>query len=226
MSSANYIPLTQISPSEFTWHPKAAQHTSFRSYFTRKRAIIALVAATSLVTLLVFLRHSNSQDDDDDDSFWPINWAYQPSYIAIPVPDTLPPAARPKLRPVRDLPSACLEQYYASGLPCHDGRGPVPMDILWTWVNGSDPLFVDARQRAAESYGEDDPNRPKKSNNPSRMFRFVSHSLACYYRRSQHVFAATMTNSDTPSVPSSPTSARILRASTSSPRILTIQRSS
>ncbi|KAI0788222.1 hypothetical protein C8Q74DRAFT_1196372 [Fomes fomentarius] len=169
MSSANYIPLTQISPSEFFWHPKAAQHASVRSYFTRKRTIIALVAATSLITLLVFLRHS--KDDDEFDPFWPINWAYQPSYIAIPVPDTLPPAARPKLRPVRDLPSACLEQYYASGLPCHDGRGPVPMDILWTWVNGSDPLFVDARQRAAESYAENDPNRPKKSNNPSRMFR-------------------------------------------------------
>ncbi|KAI0718280.1 hypothetical protein C8T65DRAFT_737499 [Cerioporus squamosus] len=151
MSSANYIPLTQISPSE--------------------RAVLALVAASSVVTLFVFLKLSLASADDFDDIEFRVNPLYQPSYIAIPVADSLPEAARPKLRPVRDLPTECLEDYYVSGLPCHDRQGPVPMDVIWTWVNGSDPLFIDSRTRAANSYDRDDPYRPIQSNNPSRMFR-------------------------------------------------------
>ncbi|RPD56204.1 hypothetical protein L226DRAFT_535831 [Lentinus tigrinus ALCF2SS1-7] len=174
MSSANYIPLTQISPSEYRWHPRTpTTHaaSSLSSYFSRKRAVLALVATSSVITLFVFLKLSLGSADDFDDIEFHVNPLYQPSYIAIPVPDFLPDAARPKLRPVRDLPTECLEQYYVSGLPCHDGQGPVPMDVIWTWVNGSDPLFIDSRTRAANSYAKDDPYRPIKSNNPSRMFR-------------------------------------------------------
>ena len=175
MSSANYIPLTQISPSEFFWSPKAALAPTHSSWISRKRALLALVAATSLVTLLVFFKISVYHDDFTlEDIAFRINPAYQPSYIAIPVPDALPPAAHPRIRPVRELPTECLERYYASGLSCHDGKGPVPMDIVWTWVNGSDPLFLDARERAANSFDENDPTRPIQSNNPSRMFRYVS----------------------------------------------------
>lgn len=177
MSSANYIPLTQISPSEYTWHPKTVvRHagSSLSSYFSRKRAVLALVATSSVITLFVFLKLSLGSVDDFDDIEFRVNPLYQPSYIAIPVADSLPETARPKLRPVRDLPAECLEQYYASGLPCHDGQGPVPMDVIWTWVNGSDPLFVDSRTRAANSYDKNDPYRPTRTNNPSRMFRYVS----------------------------------------------------
>ncbi|TFK86284.1 hypothetical protein K466DRAFT_493131 [Polyporus arcularius HHB13444] len=174
MSSANYIPLTQISPDEYHWHPKSpASHarSSLASYFSRRRAILALVAASSVITLFVFLKLSLASQDEFDEIEFHVNPLYQPSYIAIPVPDSLPDAARPKLRPVRDLPTECLEHYYVSGLPCHDGQGPVPMDVIWTWVNGSDPLFIDSRTHAANSYAQDDPYRPIKSNNPSRMFR-------------------------------------------------------
>lgn len=171
MSSASYIPLTQISPSEYLLSPNARPRvSSLHAYFTRRRAVIALVAATSLVTLVVFAKLSLSSDEVEPIEL-PINYNYQPNYIAIPVPDALPPEGRPRLRPVRDLPSDCLEQYFVDGDLCHDGHGPLPIDVLWTWVNGSDPLFADAREDAALAYSDDDPYRPKRTDNPSRMFR-------------------------------------------------------
>ncbi|KAI0366952.1 hypothetical protein BV20DRAFT_951200 [Pilatotrama ljubarskyi] len=173
MTSATYIPLSQISPDEFAWTPKRPPQPSFRAHFTRRRAIYALVAATSLLTFIVFLKVSAGHHDDYDyeDYDLHIDPHYQPSYIAIPVPDSLPQAARPTLRPVRDLPSHCLDAYYSSGQLCHDSFGPIPMDVVWTWVNGSDPLFTDARDRAVSRFTDDDPYRPIKKNNPSRMFR-------------------------------------------------------
>ncbi|KAH9849530.1 hypothetical protein C2E23DRAFT_737200 [Lenzites betulinus] len=177
MTSATYIPLTQISPQEFAWSPTTRRpfRASLSNHLTRRRAIYALVATTSLLTLLLFLKLSAGSHDDEHDEdyedYGPDPHLYHPAYIAIPVPESLPAAARPKLRPVRDLPLSCLDAYYASGQPCHDGYGPVPMDVLWTWVNGSDPLFADARQHAADSFAPDDPYRPLRKNNPSRMFR-------------------------------------------------------
>lgn len=171
MSSATYIPLTRLSSSDYFPAPQFSPHAPFTSYFSRRRAVLALIAATSVVTLVLFLKTSNAHEDDFDYDGIPLNPSYHPSYIAIPVPNSLPPSSQPKLRPVRDLPLYCLDRYYALGGTCHDGSGPVPLDIVWTWVNGSDPLFSDARQKAAQSYDHDDPYRPIKSNNPSRMFR-------------------------------------------------------
>ncbi|KAI1789382.1 hypothetical protein LXA43DRAFT_893004 [Ganoderma leucocontextum] len=171
MSSASYIPLTQISSSEYLPSPQIPLHASFASYFSRRRAVLALIAATSVVTLVLFLKVSNAHEGDFDYAGIPMNPSYQPSYIAIPVPNSLPASSQPKLRPVRDLPTRCLDRYYSLGGVCHDGLGPVPIDVVWTWVNGSDPLFSDAREQAAQSYDNDDPYRPIKSNNPSRMFR-------------------------------------------------------
>ncbi|KAI0741527.1 hypothetical protein C8Q80DRAFT_1273944 [Daedaleopsis nitida] len=165
MSSTDYIPLTQISPSEFTsgQHP---HQVSFGSCFSRRRALLVLVAATSLVALVVFAPFHEDEPEYPQVLIIP---AYQPSYIAVPVPDELPLAARPKIQLVRELPTHCLEQYYENGLPCHDGKGPIPIDVVWTWTNGSDPNFLAAKDSAADSYDENDPYRPLKTNNPSRM---------------------------------------------------------
>ncbi|KAI0823219.1 hypothetical protein BC628DRAFT_1325337 [Trametes gibbosa] len=176
MTSATYIPLTQISQQEFAWLPLShrSPRAYIRNHLTRRRAVYALIATTSILSLLLFLKLSAGSHDDfdhDDEYEYGLDPLYHPAYIAIPVPDSLPPAAHPKLRPVRDLPLHCLDAYYSSGQLCHDGYGPTPMDVLWTWVNGSDPLFADARQRAVSSFASDDPYRPLKKNNPSRMFR-------------------------------------------------------
>ncbi|KAI0671047.1 hypothetical protein C8Q78DRAFT_973893 [Trametes maxima] len=172
MSAATYIPLTQISPDEFTWTPRRPRPSLFRSYFSRRRAVYALIAATSLLTVLVFLKVSvGHEDDHEQDDLDDLEDHYHPSYIAIPVADSLPAAARPKLRPVRDLPAHCLDAYYQSGQPCHDSAGPMPMDVLWTWVNGSDPLFSETKDRVVSQLAPNDPYRPIKKNSPSRMFR-------------------------------------------------------
>nr|VWO99700.1 Uncharacterized protein [Ganoderma boninense] len=171
MSTTSYIPLTRISSSEYLPTPRIPSHASFASYFSRRRAVLALIAATSVVTLVLFLKTSNAHEDDFDYGAIPMNPSYHPSYIAIPLPKSLPASSQPKLRPVRDVPIRCLDRYYALGGDCHDGLGPIPLDVVWTWVNGSDPLFSDARTQAAQSYDHDDPYRPIKSNNPSRMFR-------------------------------------------------------
>ncbi|EJF56867.1 hypothetical protein DICSQDRAFT_112435 [Dichomitus squalens LYAD-421 SS1] len=178
MSSASYIPLTRIPHSEFLWSPKATPRYSLASYLARRRAVFALIVATSFVTLVLFLNIAGSHEEDDynyNDVGGPVNTSYrpgyQPGYIAFRVPDSLPSSSHPVLHPVRDLPSHCLDQYYSSGGVCHDGLGPLPLDVIWTWVNGSDPLFMDARENAAESFGNTDPYRPTQSSNSSRMFR-------------------------------------------------------
>ncbi|KAH9916760.1 uncharacterized protein BXZ73DRAFT_53589 [Epithele typhae] len=169
---ASYIPLAQISPDEFIPGPatRPRPRHSFPLWFSRRRALLALIALSSLVSLAIFIPLSLS-DDEIIPLDSPVNPNYQPTYIAIPVPDRLPPGAHPRLRPVRDLPSNCLEQYYAAGQPCHDGNGPLPMDVFWTWVNGSDPLIIATKQHAVDSFSEDDPDRPLNTLNPSRMYR-------------------------------------------------------
>ena len=153
-----------------------------------------------------------------------MNPSYHPSYIAIPVPDSLPTSSQPKLRPVRDLPTHCLDQYYSLGDICHDGLGPVPLDVVWTWVNGSDPLFSDAREQAAQSYDRDDPYRPIKSNNPSRMFRYVA-PFVLRVRSCSHVSPPeTTTNFDIPYGLCWPTFAHIPGVSAFCRPILTILR--
>ena len=186
MSSASYIPLAQVPAPEPFWEQTdpPSRLALCRAYFSRRRAVSILVFATSLFTLAAFVRFSLSNDevvklelslDSPEESDVA---SYQPKYIAVPLPDSLPPEAQPKLRPVRELPITCLEQYYTAGQLCHDGRGALPFDIVWTWVNGSDPLFADEKEAMAQSYSADDPYRPRKSNNPSRMFRYVVRFLS------------------------------------------------
>lgn len=42
------------------------------------------------------------------------------------------------------LPLSCLDNAIARGLPCPPGSAqPIPsLDVVWTWANGSDPLYV------------------------------------------------------------------------------------
>ncbi|KAG9049018.1 hypothetical protein FS842_000256 [Serendipita sp. 407] len=51
------------------------------------------------------------------------------------------------LRTWRPLPDACLDAYYTNGSSCSDGQR-TQFDIVWTWVNGSDPMIVRAKTEA------------------------------------------------------------------------------
>ncbi|KAL7279706.1 hypothetical protein ACG7TL_006113 [Trametes sanguinea] len=141
-----------------------------RTYFTRRRAEYAFVVTIALLVLLKTAVHRDDSFYEADETLdIPVNPDYQPSYIAVPVPPGLPSSALPKLRPVRDLPSHCLDTHYISGKLCHDTLGPASMDVVWTWVNGSDPLFAKAKERALANVDPHDPYRPVHKNNPSRI---------------------------------------------------------
>ncbi|KAF9517786.1 hypothetical protein BS47DRAFT_1325910 [Hydnum rufescens UP504] len=40
-----------------------------------------------------------------------------------------------------DLPSNCVDAFVDQGLPCHSSHYPPKLDVVYTWVNGSDPLI-------------------------------------------------------------------------------------
>ncbi|KIJ52435.1 hypothetical protein M422DRAFT_64923 [Sphaerobolus stellatus SS14] len=41
------------------------------------------------------------------------------------------------------LPEECIDDHFAKGLPCYAPE-PRPMDVVWTWVNGSDRLLMES----------------------------------------------------------------------------------
>jgi hypothetical protein len=51
------------------------------------------------------------------------------------------------LRPYRPLPAECIDSYYTNGTSCSDGQRTT-FDVIWTWVNGSDPMIMQARAKA------------------------------------------------------------------------------
>ncbi|OBZ71400.1 Exosome complex exonuclease rrp6 [Grifola frondosa] len=175
MTSANYIPLAQFPPS-LVRKAKAAGYAT--SYFARRRALLATVIVTSLVTLLVFFEYALRDVDleDSDLDLLPTNITVDvPSVLASYVPFepatyTTAVSSRPSLIRVHDLPRHCLDPYFTSGELCYDSRTVPPMDVLWTWVNGSDVLLQKARAQAVSRYSKDDPYCPANGGQ-ERMWR-------------------------------------------------------
>ncbi|KAI0088478.1 hypothetical protein BDY19DRAFT_165838 [Irpex rosettiformis] len=74
------------------------------------------------------------------------------------------------LKPSTELPSSCLDAHITQGELCYNPKAP-RLDVLWTWVNGSDILFKDAVARVENSLSPDDPYRPTQSFLKVRQFR-------------------------------------------------------
>ena len=68
------------------------------------------------------------------------------------------------------LPDACLDNHLAQGELCYNPQQP-KLDVVWTWVNGSDILLQDAKARVESSYPADAAYRPNKSWKQARQFR-------------------------------------------------------
>ncbi|CAG7849530.1 SubName: Full=Uncharacterized protein {ECO:0000313/EMBL:CCA71576.1} [Serendipita indica DSM 11827] len=51
------------------------------------------------------------------------------------------------LRTWRPLPADCIDAYYSAGASCSDGQRTT-LDVVWTWVNGSDPMLIRSKARA------------------------------------------------------------------------------
>lgn len=57
------------------------------------------------------------------------------------------PAVGSSLRSYRPLPDWCVEAYYTNGSTCNDAQR-TKFDVIWTWVNGSDPMIHKSRAKA------------------------------------------------------------------------------
>ena len=73
-------------------------------------------------------------------------------YHCIKVPQ---PSEPPPLRAYQSLPSTCRDAFFESGEICNHPSTLTPsrFDLVWTWVNGSDPLLHDAMAAAEHSAG-------------------------------------------------------------------------
>ena len=75
-----------------------------------------------------------------------------------------------QLMPTQELPDYCRDAYFSRGSLCYDPEIP-SMDIVWTWVNGSDSLLQEAKLLAESRFSSDDPYRPKTSFAEARQYR-------------------------------------------------------
>ena len=96
---------------------------------------------------------------------------HDPTYILFEAP-TYPLQAAYVHQPVqkvRRLLSRCRDDYFAKGVPCHASPDP-PLDVVWTWVNGSDRLF---RESLTQIVRTTIPNTLPTSRVNAHFFRYV-----------------------------------------------------
>ncbi|KZT09088.1 uncharacterized protein LAESUDRAFT_537492 [Laetiporus sulphureus 93-53] len=142
-------------------------------YFHRKRALRIAAFTGVLLTLFLLLRRTLEDVDDIGLSELAlsaqlIEFSQYLPFKAARLP--LPSPPRTPLRPVRELPDPCLEAHFAHGELCH-AEQIQPVDILWTWVNGSDVLLDEAKSSAQSHYSSNDPYRLTKATSQARMYR-------------------------------------------------------
>ncbi|CCM00622.1 uncharacterized protein FIBRA_02658 [Fibroporia radiculosa] len=139
-----------------------ARHTI--AYFFRRRIILATALSLTLFLLLVSLGFI------DVDFSTPV--VISNSYIPFEPPLPLPLSSKPCIAPVSDLPLTCLDAHFTNGETCYaEGTLPPVLDVLWTWVNGSDYLLDEAKRIAQSRYSPDDPDRPSRSLTQARLYR-------------------------------------------------------
>ena len=68
------------------------------------------------------------------------------NYVIFQPPTSPEPFSDRPLRASARLPEHCLESHISLGYPCFLTR-PTNFDIVWTWVNGSDPRFQDSMRK-------------------------------------------------------------------------------
>ena|SRR5882757_9072258 len=72
-----------------------------------------------------------------------------------------------------DFDLVCLESYFSHGKPCHTSTKP-RIDVLWTWVNGSDPLFNFEKTKAESAHlVANRPTRPPPPLSGQQYYRYI-----------------------------------------------------
>lgn len=147
---------------------RAARHRSKFTFMSRKisRLVIFLIAASVVLFSLTALSLLHGRQFLGIPSSWLFHKAEEkavfddqgnllqhPHYIVFDRPKQRAhhSLADIPLRPVRRLPSQCLDAHFAQGEPCYDD-GPSTFDIVWTWVNASDWRLQDEMRKALEHF--------------------------------------------------------------------------
>lgn len=165
MKYNDYIPLATSATAARTQLP------SRRPNSRRRWAVLGTGLVIVLVGLYTLVLPDSVEDVDDlfaEDQEPGAVPEYQAAYLPFEPPPQQPPAAR--LTPTQVLPDDCRDAYFSSGALCYDPVIP-SFDVLWTWVNGSDPLLQEAKMAAESRFAPDDPYRPKTSSAQARQYR-------------------------------------------------------
>ncbi len=172
MKNSEYIPLAQ-TPSG-SW-PQVELEPPPRLSRFRRRAIFG----TALVIFLVgfyFVAAELVDDDSEDldyaDDDLNLISEFQAAYLPFEFAHHNASSVNARLTPAQELPDYCRDAYMSAGALCFD-PDIEPMDIVWTWVNGSDVLLQEAKLLAESQFAEDDPYRPKTSARQERQYRSV-----------------------------------------------------
>lgn len=69
-------------------------------------------------------------------------------------------------------PPHCIDDFFTNGKPCSPPH-PTTLDVVWTWVNGSDVLFQQALWDAADSLT----TQSRKNAGPGKLYRWEYHGF-------------------------------------------------
>lgn len=167
MMLKSYLPLPagildkSAAPFPLSWRRRAVQTT------------FLLVVAFSVFLLFEYASYlTGGQEDlqDQTDGDAAIDHTLDTAYLPFRPPQQI--AVSRKLKPTLPLPASCLDAHIAKGQLCYNTAEP-KLDVLWTWVNGTDILLRDAKARIEDGLPSKDPYRPSSSWKQVRQFRRV-----------------------------------------------------
>lgn len=156
--------------------PYLAQVTGRWIY--RRRATHVLFTLVALLALYFLFGYNSHPQDElvrhsyavsapelsiDSTTYLPFRPAAHPTRVSSPVAP---------LKPSGALPLSCLEDHIAYGKPCYNSESHL-MDVVWTWVNGSDNLLNESMLRVGRRYPAGDPYLPSTQRQQHRQFRSV-----------------------------------------------------
>ena len=161
MKPASYILLLRVPLAQAPGRPRWSRRTLQGSFLA--------VASLSLFALWNFAWYLSSEGDALEDELELPDFALDTVYLPFQPSQQLETAPE-SLKPTLPLPRHCLDAHLTYGDVCFHANAP-PLDIVWTWVNGSDILMQDAKARISSSFSEENPYRPSKSWKTARQFR-------------------------------------------------------
>lgn len=117
---------------------------TIRSVYTRSESLYTTDDGTAIVQPATCVPRIGQGIAGDDRHLRPVVTLDRPS------------APFPQLLAGPSLPLPCLDDWLSQGkTDCKgsDAGADLKVDVVWTWVNGSDPKWKDAKKRASEEEG-------------------------------------------------------------------------